>query len=95
VPKNAVLQGPDHIDGHAVLQTFFTDDDPFLEEFVGNQVLGPAHDAGDGAADIGAGYNGTLRGSQVYPYVEDIVVYNGFLRHRKMLPEIREYALNS
>ena len=77
VTEHTVLEWPDHVDGHPVLKTFFADDDLFLQEFVRNQVFGPSDNAGNRAADAGAGDDRTLRGSKVQTHVKDVVLRPG------------------
>jgi hypothetical protein len=57
VPEDTVLQRPDHIYRHAVLETVLTDDDLLLEKLVGDEILGPADHTHHGASDVRAGHD--------------------------------------
>jgi hypothetical protein len=60
VTEDAVLQRPDHVDGHPVPEALLADDDLLLQELVGDQVLRPADDAGYGTLQVGARADRTL-----------------------------------
>ncbi len=73
MPKHAVLERPDHVDRHAILEAVLADDDLFLQELVGYEILGPANHAGYGLAGFTTSGDGTLGRTKIQAHVEDTI----------------------
>ncbi len=69
-----MLERPDHVDGHPVLQTLVANDDLFLEELVRDKILRPTNYAGNRATNISARHYGTLRRPQIETDVQDTII---------------------
>ena len=61
VAEDAVLERLDHVDSHPVLEALIADDDLLLQKLVGDQILWPVDDAGNGTMPVGARADRTLR----------------------------------